>query len=643
MPVRLRIMPALIAAIALAAAGVAADQPLDLADADVFATHGPGNLRAMLDDDEETLWAGDGTDLTTLPVNIFIRLPEPTLVGRAELVTDDLKNFIRLTRLEVYAAVGDDWALLGEARDNDQLRFTVELAPARVSLLRLRVMDTARPDHAWPRIRTLKLFPPPEGATPPALTPAPVPETASERVFVQVAMGRLNPPPPQAPYDPELGYLHYARSFMDTMLEHGTDIYGETHSPMFVSILLVETRLHPGALLPTIEGQRNGDRAPFGGNLQHDLPLLMAMEHMSAITGDDKYRAAADAYLRHFLDHCAHTPTGLWPWGEHAHCDFRTNTPGHTTHEHLGAMPLEMWETAWEMNPQAVVGEADGCLNHVVNLDTFEYNRHADIMRPLPDPRPEGLSFLDFPRHGGFYLQTWAFAYSKTGEAKYLDWIERMMDHQERVVHRATGLLPSTSSQHADSPALGSTLSCALSMLESVPLLGDTETAERVERLARGYLEAAAQHSRIADSTPGFTSHYGAGALAGSAMMYAHAHRLTGDERFLHMARAVAEKYAEVEDLPPLRHMPAQVFGSIINLLLDIHDLDGEERWVQAAERVAQQGIERLYYNGLFRGATDLWYYESELWVSNFVYALVRLHCVAEGTDYRVPPTAFQR
>lgn len=638
-------------------------EPLDLSGANVFATVGH-RLTPVLDGDEATQWGGDATDLSEHPANIFIELEEPTLVGSLLVVTNNRKSFIRMTEMEVYAQVDDGWALLGSVsrdqterfvRDEEQVvdgeeryhlvRVSIDLLPAQVQMLRLRVTGTARPDNAFPNIHQVSLFPPAAGAVPVALETVTVPsESDTEKLFVRAATGQVTTPPEIA-YDPGKGYLGYARSFMDTMIAKGTDIYGEEHTPMFVSILLVDTQTHPGAVLPAIDGQRQADRAPFGGNLQHDLPLLDAMEHMTALTGDDRYVNAARAYLQHFLDHGANTPTGIWPWGEHAHIDFRTNTPGHTTHEYLGAPSLAFWELAWQMNPDAVTAHASGLINHVVNLDTFEFNRHANIMEPLPVPRPEGLGFLDFPRHGGFFLQTWAFAYSRTGDAKYLDWIERMLDHQDNTLLAESGLLPSTSERAGRpvSASLASTFSCALSMLESVPLLEGTETGERVEQMALGYIDAVAEQSRIANSEPRFTAAYGAGALAGSVMNYIHAYRLTGDERFPPMARAVAERYAELDEIPRVRNTPAQVFGSIVNLMLDMYELDEDPRWIEAAERYAQVGIERLYYDGLFRGATELWYYESELWVSNLVYALVRLHAVTEQTEHQVPFTAFQR
>ena len=639
-------------------------EPLDLTEANVFSTVSISHrLPPIVDGDEMTRWSGDGTDLSEHPANIFIEFEEPTVVGRLGVVTNNRKDQIRVTDLEIYAKVDDGWALLGSVEradaedfdvdpesvvDGDEefnlVRFEVDLTAAAVNMLRLRVIGTARPDNAFPNIHQIYLFEPEAGVETTLLTALSVPgETDMERLFVRAATDQIDAPP-TTEYDPRTGYLGYARSFMDTMIAKGTDIYGDTDTPMFVSILLLSSQEHPGIVLPAIEGQRQGDRAPFGGNLQHDLPLLDAMQHMSALTGDDTYREAAVAYLRHFLDNCARTPTGIWPWGEHAHCDFRTNTPGHNTHEYLGAPSIDFWELAWQLNSDAVTAHASGLINHVVNLNTFEFCRHASIMEPLPVPRPEDPGFLDFPRHGGFFLQTWAFAYSKSGDAQYLEWIEGLLDHHENTV-LDSGLLPGCSpgSSRPTGASLGSTFSCALSMLESVPLLEGTETAGRVERIALGYIDAVAEQSRIANSEPRFTAAYGAGALAGSVMNYIHAYRLTGDERFPPMARAVAERYADLDEIPEVRNTPAQVFGSIVNLMLDMHELDGDPRWVEAAESYAQTGIERLYYDGLFRGATELWYYESELWVSNLVYALARLHAITEDTEHQVPYTAFQR
>lgn len=53
--------------------------------------------------------------------------------------------------------------------------------------------------------------------------------------------------------------------------------------------------------------------------------------------------------------------------------------------------------------------------------------------------------------------------------------------------------------------------------------------------------------------------------------------------------------------------------------------------------------IERLYYRGLFRGATGINHYESEMMVGNLVYNLVRLHALKTGDSTRVEPNYFNR
>ncbi|MGM0494934.1 MAG: hypothetical protein ACQER1_18520, partial [Armatimonadota bacterium] len=534
--------------------------------------------------------------------------------------------------------------------------------------------------------------------------------------------------------------------------------------------------------------------------LSHDRPLLEAMEYVSEYTGDAKYREAADAYLRFFLENCTDTPTGLWPWGEHVYWNFYEDQYRQDNHSHEleGRGTVDFWERAWEINPEAVLGEANGLINHVQDLDTFAYSRHADITRVLPDPRPEDLLrwLLDFPGHGGLKMRIWAFAWSKSGDNTYYGWAERMADYFEDVRLEESGMLP-VLSRYAYRPNLrpspGGTLSVGLSMLESAELLAGTELGERLQRLGGEYLEIVAagtpdppavqvvdrptasegravshweddgawidlkldipeagrylmtlRYGLAVDSTSravlidgenvgefelsstrgwasfetvtpdlgplslpagetilrlvnrdsaglcldwvalhgpegtpevkvlaadllasgvprperaeivvGFDSGYGGvsilsrqisdrsvtGFVGNATSMLAY--RMTGDERHLQQAREIAEAYLAIDEVPEYDHLRAGVFGSLIHMMLDMYEVDAQERWLEAAERFAQAGIEGLYRNGLFRGATGQWVYDSHLYVSRFVHGLVRLHAVVEQDETQAPPLYY--
>jgi hypothetical protein len=652
----------------LANAAEADEVHVDLSSAKAIGTHNNGGrspARLVLDGDENTAWTAGGLDLRAHPANILITLPKPAAVSGIEILTDDSKGFNRLTHLGAYTQSVEDWSLLGAIQNNKRLRFTLRFQPARVHRLRLRVRDTGRPDHAWPRIREFRLL----AAAPKApfvkTASGPVAdESAEEAAFVARALG-LAPRLPRTAYDPGKGYLWYVRRFADTLIERGTDQYGTIHSPMFISILDCRNLRHPGHILPPIEGQRLHDRASYGGNLQHDVPLLFALDSLSDLTGEEEYQRAGQDYLRFFLKHCVNSKTGLWPWGEHAHWDFYRDAPGHLTHEHLGLAPPMFWEWAWSLNPDAVRGEADGCLNHIVNLDTFDFNRHADISTPLRTPRPAKLYFLDFPRHGAFYLHMWALAWSKTDDTKYLDWINGMLDHFAANTHPQSGLMRmATEDRDRETARPGSSLSAALTLLEAAPLLRGRPEGERCSRMGNALINAIARlphkldegeivnacayagpelESRVRWTSPGFTAHYGEGFLGTTARMWVRAHELTGSTRCLDIARAVAAFYAQAGKAPDAPETPASVFGDAINLMLDLHEHDGGKQWLPAAESYAEQAIEGLYYNGLFRGATNLHYYESQLGVSHLAHALLRLHSLTDDRAGTVQSLHFAR
>ncbi|MGM0493877.1 MAG: hypothetical protein ACQER1_13125 [Armatimonadota bacterium] len=644
-------------------------QEIDLTGATVVDTRGDWGHHiiaqgeqpdVILDGDTETAWWSGAQTLTAVPANLLINLAEPVTLGRMEVTTVISKDILRLSDFEVYAKADDGWAMLGQVEGNEELAIELDLIPARVQELRIRVRRCAQSQNAWAAIATLRLFAPADETELVLLTPGDIPdETHNERVYLREALG-LRGREPSTTYDPEIGYLGYVTSFLDTMIEKGTDRYGEVHSPMFVGMLETDTHEHPGGYIPSIPGQRWGDRPFWGGNLSHDRPLLEAMEYVSEYTGDARYREAAHAYLEFFLDNCTDTPTGLWPWGEHVYWDHyrEAHSTDRLEHESEGCAPFTFWETAWEMKPDAVLGEASGLINHVFDLGTFAFCRHADITKVLPEPRPEGLRGLDFASVGQRFMRIWAFAWSKSGDERFYGWIERIADYWEDVRLEESGMLP-VLSQYAWRPALrpneASTLSVGLVMLESADLLEGTELAERLRSQGVEYVDWVASQGFTPPEEVGFDSAYGAAYsilsrqaerpvipfVGNHTRMLAY--RMTGDERHLEAARGVADAYAAIEEVPELDHLRAGVFGQLIHMMLDMHEFDRDPRWLEAAEMYGQAAVERFYSNGLFRGATNQWIYDSHLYPASLVHGLVRLHSVVEQEEIQAPPLYYHR
>src|SRR5688500_6731972 len=103
---------------------------------------------------------------------------------------------------------------------------------------------------------------------------------------------------------PDSPYLQPVLACIETMLKSGTDQYGPETSPMFSSVLDLETHRLPESPPPLLTGQRPGDRAYPGANLQHALHTLLLMPHLSKLTSQPSFVRGADAYLEFFLRRC---------------------------------------------------------------------------------------------------------------------------------------------------------------------------------------------------------------------------------------------------------------------------------------------------------------------------------------------------
>lgn len=444
----------------------------------------------------------------------------------------------------------------------------------------------------------------------------------------------------------------------------------EPYQGLFPSLL----DRHTGAMLtdmpPPIEGQRNNDRSHLGSNLMHDQVTLKTLYALAEVLPRPGYRQAADRYLRRFSEHCTNTATGLFPWGEHSFWHLTEDRVGNSyvygprfpatrqhlpaTHDHLRQAPRWLWETLWEFNPQCVEGFAEGLDFHWVEGSRDEYIRHASI-EDRRYPKKDARS-CDFPRHGGFYIFDWAYAWQQTGRQEFLEQIRAMLDYwwekrDDRGLLLIESRSPADHERFYNINAPGQTVSLAASLLESAQLAEerDPELAGCMRQRAAAYIDGffAAPHdldsdifvmlSRRDDNTvkqhmPIWGSQYGLWPASYVALTCLCAYRLTDDQRLLEWASAVGRGYLRAP-FPTTLSVPAMDAGLGLGLLADLYDITDDKRWLAGALELAGT-LRDVYLDApLPRGAAGIDWYESQMGPGFLLHALARTTLLAEDVS----------
>ena len=439
---------------------------------------------------------------------------------------------------------------------------------------------------------------------------------------------------------------------------------GESFEGLFPSLLDRRTGAMLSRMPPPIAGQRNGDRSHLGCNLIHDEATLKTLYALAAALGRPDYAEAADRYLRRFATHCTDTASGLFPWGEHSFWHLGEDRIGNSydfigdgqqrevTHDHLRQAPLWLWDKLWHFNPRCIERFAEGLNFHWQGETREEYFRHARIgKREYPKP---DLRSCDFPRHSGFYILDWSYAWKRTGRGDFLQQIHQMMNYWwDKRDSRGLLLIESRSPRNAthfhgiNSPA--QTLSLAASLLESSAFLEESlpETAATMRNRAQGYIEGFfnAPHnvekgifvstSRQDDNTPTVTmpiwgSQYGLWPASYVGLICLCVYRLSRDRRLLDWACAVAERYCR-EAFPGGASIPAMDAGLGLGLVVDLYDITGEVRWLEGASCLAEKLTETYLDAALPRGASGIDWYESQMGPGFLLHALARTALLADN------------
>ncbi len=236
-------------------------------------------------------------------------------------------------------------------------------------------------------------------------------------------------------------YLAIARSYADSMITHGRDVYGEKPTPLFVTGLDRRTGMKispPFAhvkrkpFMPGWERDRElrgSDRNYGQADPLDQLVLLKLMHRLSEATGEKHYAAEADKTAAWWMAN-AQSPIGLYPWGTHTHWNVEKDS---------GAGQFEfnhVWPF-WKLNPEALQKYAMGLWDHYIrDKETGDFNRHAHSHKHGPG------GGMEFPWPGSAMIATWAEAYLANPDPEYVRAISTVLKRWESLRDENNHLAP---------------------------------------------------------------------------------------------------------------------------------------------------------------------------------------------------------
>ena len=412
-------------------------------------------------------------------------------------------------------------------------------------------------------------------------------------------------------------YLNIVTAYADALLDRGRDTYGGEKSPLIATTLDRKTlKLFEGTELERIRsipregwGIRPHDRMLTGANPQHDQNLYQVLYALSEITGDKRYAIEADGTLKWFFENCRSDATGLLPWGEHVGWDFHAESiidkPAGTAHEYF--RPWVLWYRTYRLAPEACEKFALGVWEHQIgNHQTGNFSRHARYDQHGPGTNSE------YPRHGGFYIATWAAAYERTRNPIFLTAIETLLDYFDGRRSPKSDAIPAESAARSKGQTVWppSNLSLAVDLWEGAGKVPQELAKKMRDSASRSDTVFLAIAHDLSPGGPGFVGQaethtlkpqsyskgvWKAGYGTGNDTAFANLCLLRHDQVKLQGYRKLivqtADRYVGRQpDLSVPLH--PGTFGNLIFLMVGTYDLTGEQKYLASAEQYAETAIE---------------------------------------------------
>ena len=468
-------------------------------------------------------------------------------------------------------------------------------------------------------------------------------------------------------------YLEVVQRYADAIVEHGTDNYGPEHSGMLLSIM-DRKNLKPFNAMPKApSGIRNGDRVtPYGSNVNLDQNLYRFLYALSEITGDRKYREAADSALAQFLKVAPSPQTSLFAWGEHLCWDLKADAWG--THAskaiHEPKRPTVLFDKFYELNSASVIDYCDGLWEHQI-YTSKDGKKDGNFSRHTAYDRHDPRSNFDFPKEGGYFIHDWARAYQKTGESRFLDYIDVLASRYTRKIKKTTKKLLEFDAVRgfADTSA---SVSLAIDCHHAAEIVELGPVRKKLLELAAaideglqalphnvkkfGFVQYVTvkddyklyEHKQHGGYSFTWNMKYGCKTTAMLGLLFHTRHSQLNEggtkTRYREMMLQAADKYLSSEPEMDDRPWPVEL-GTVLFLQIAAYELTGKEGYRARAEHLANVAIAAYWPDDkpLPKADPQCNHYENVTRADTLALALLKLHAIENSVRVQIPISDIDR
>jgi pectate lyase len=242
------------------------------------------------------------------------------------------------------------------------------------------------------------------------------------------------------------------RTFADNVLEKGIDRWSGSNTPLLADGINIQTNEPLEYLIDGSNGAQPGKYVSH--NLASQQNLFRTLVALSNLTGDPKYKEAAEKSIRYHFDYLR-DQSGLLHWGSKEFIDLRTlkpvgYEPDQKLHSHELKAVFPYYQLMWDVDKEKTAGFIRAFWNsQIIDWNRLEfdgsgvYNKKrgqlwsSEYQQPDPFFESDALSFIDT---GSDLVYAAGTLCSLTGNDSSLIWAKRLAEQYVRARHPKTDL-----------------------------------------------------------------------------------------------------------------------------------------------------------------------------------------------------------